>query len=373
MDRERLFTPGPVEIPDRVREVLGRQIIHHRTEEFKTAFLETRELVKRLLEDPSDNLVFFASSGTGAMEASILNFFDEGEKVIVINGGKFGERWAHLARHWGLNVVEYKVEWGSGADPQRVEELLREHPDCKGILMQISETSTGVYHPTREIGELCKERETLLVADAITALGVYRITPEWGIDVLVGGSQKALMLPPGLSLVWFSPKAEKRLRDRAFYFSIRKELKKQQEGQTAWTPAISLILALRESLLLLLEEGMEKVEKRYRAVSEGTRRAVKALGFNIFAKSPSLSVSAIESQDAERIRRELRKEGIRVAGGQDSLKGRIFRVSHMGVDKKDSLMLIGVLEVVLKRLGFDIELGLGVKEYSKTLMELGAW
>lgn len=374
MRRERLFTPGPVEIPERVRETLGRQIIHHRTDEFKTVFLETRELVKRLLDDTSENFVFFCSSGTGGMEAAILNFFEDGDKVLVVNGGKFGQRWLELAEHWGLKVVDYSIDWGRSARAEEVDALLGEHPDCKGILMQMSETSTGAYHPVEEIGKLCKDRDILLVVDAITALGVYRIEPkEIGIDVLVGGSQKALMLPPGLSLLWFSEKAKGRLKDRAFYFSIKREIEKQAMGQTAWTPAINLIIALKESLSMILEEGMEKVERRHRAMSDGTIRAARALGLTLFPEKPSISVTALESDRSEKIRRELIKLGIRTAGGQDHLKGRVFRVSHMGVSAEDGLMFVGMLEVVLSKLGFDVKLGEGIAEYSKTLMEAGVW
>lgn len=374
MYQERIFTPGPVELPERVRSVLGKQIIHHRTEEFRRAFLEVRELFKRLLDEPSDNFVFFASSGTGAMESAVLNFFREGDSVLVINGGKFGERWLKLSQHWGLKPVEYKVEWGESADPDRVKSLLKENPSCKGVLFQISETSTGAYHPAREIGAICREFDVLCVADAITALGVYNIKPSsWGIDVLIGGSQKGFLLPPGLSTLWFSERAEKSLVERAFYFSIKKELSKQKDGQTAWTPAISLILAMKESLEMLLEEGMEKVEKRHRAVSEGTLQALEVLGLQRFAEKPSISVSAVSSERAEDIRRELLKLRIRVAGGQDQLKGKIFRISHMGVDPKDGLMVIGMIEVVLKRLGFEVNLGEGVKAYSQKLMEKGIW
>ncbi|SHK29800.1 pyridoxal-phosphate-dependent aminotransferase family protein [Thermocrinis minervae] len=370
---ERLFTPGPVELPERVRGVLGRQIIHHRTEEFKNAFLEVRELFKRLLESPSENFVFFASSGTGAMEAAILNFFKEGDRVLVVNGGKFGERWMLLARHWGLEVIEYKLPLGKSADPDRIREMLREKP-CKGVLFQISETSTGAFHPYKDIGKVCREFDTLCVADAITALGVYHIKPEEdNIDVIVGGSQKALLLPPGLSVIWFSERARQNLTDRAFYFSVSKELKKQVEGQTAWTPAISLILALKESLSMLLEETMPKVEKRHRLISEGTLQAVRVMGLEPFAENPAISVSAISSDQSEKIRKELLKLGIRVAGGQEELKGKIFRISHMGVDPKDALMLIGVLEVVLKKLGFPVELGSGVKAFSQRLLEGGLW
>ncbi|MFN3814471.1 MAG: pyridoxal-phosphate-dependent aminotransferase family protein, partial [Aquificaceae bacterium] len=290
------------------------------------------------------------------------------------NGGKFGQRWLQLAEHWGLKAVDYSIDWGKSAKAEEVDALLKKHPDCKGILMQMSETSTGAYHPVEETGRLCKGRDTLLVVDAITALGVYKIEPkEMGIDVLIGGSQKALMLPPGLSLLWFSEKAKRQLKDGAFYFSIKRELEKQIMGQTAWTPAINLIIALKESLSMILEEGMESVERRHKAISEGTIKAAEALGLVLFPEKPSISVTALESDQSERIRRELIKLGIRTAGGQDHLKGRVFRISHMGVRAEDGLMFVGMLEVTLRKLGFDVKLGKGIEEYSKTLMEAGVW
>lgn len=364
---ERIFTPGPVEIPDRVREVLGRQIIHHRTPEFREAFLETRELFKRLLDCEEENFVFFASSGTGAMEASVLNFFGEGEKVVAVVGGKFGERWAEIGRRYGLNVLELEVEWGRSVDPETVERLLKDNPDCRGVLVQASESSTGAYHDVRALARITRDRDVLLVVDAITALGVYNIKPhEWGLDVVVGGSQKAFMLPPGLSMLWFSDKAKERLRERSYYFNVKEELKKQKEGQTAFTPAISLILALREALRMLLEEGMDSVERRYRLISEGVRRAVEALGLRVFPENPSISLTAVlppEDLDAEALRRRMLELGVRVAGGQGRLKGRIFRVSHMGMDILDMPVVLSALELTLRSAGYRFELGRGVGEY----------
>lgn len=366
---ERIFTPGPVELPDRIREILGRQIIHHRTPEFKEAFLQTRELFKKLVDCKEEYFVFFSSSGTGAMEAAVLNFFDEGDKVIAVVGGKFGERWAELGRTYGLEVIELGVEWGKSVDPYDVEKLLRANPGCKGVLVQASETSTGAYHDVRALGQITKERDALLVVDAITALGVYHIKPhEWGIDVLVAGSQKAFMLPPGLSMLWFSEKARKRLKGRSYYFNIKEELKKQREGQTAFTPAINLILALRESLSMLLEEGMEEVERRYRMISEGTMRAVEALGLKVFPEKPSLSLTAVlppEGLDPEGIRKEMLKLGVRVAGAQGKLKGKIFRISHMGMDVMDMPVVLSALELALSYVGHRLELGRGVGEYLK--------
>ncbi len=367
---ERIFTPGPVELPDSIREVLGRQIIHHRTPEFTQSFLETRDLFKKLVGCPEENFVFFASSGTGAMEAAVLNFFEEGDRVIAVVGGKFGERWAQLGKRWGLKVIELSVEWGKSVDPEEVEDLLKENPDCKGVLVQMSESSTGALHDVKTLGEITDEKEALLVVDAITALGVYNMKPcEWGIDVLVGGSQKAFMLPPGLSMLWFSEKAKRKLTGRAYYFNVEEELKKQAEGQTAFTPAITLILALKESLNMLLSEGMDNVEKRYRAMSEGTRKAVETLGMRVFPENPTISLTAVfpRDLDADSLRKEMLRMGVRVAGGQGKLKGKIFRISHMGMDLLDMPVVLSALELALKRLGKYIKLGNAVGAYLEAL------
>jgi aspartate aminotransferase-like enzyme len=376
MRKERLFTPGPVQIPERVLKVLGEPIIHHRTPEFKEIFVYTRELFKRMVDSPSENFVYFASSGTGAMEAAVVNFFRPGDKVVVINAGKFGQRWGEIARTYGLEVVELSYEWGKSVDIDQLEETLNKNPDTKGVLFQISETSTGAYHDYKAIGRLCKERDCLAVADAITALGVYNIKPEEeGIDILIGGSQKALMLPPGLSVLWFSEKAQKQLNKELpkYYFDVAKEVKKQKEGTTAYTPAVSLILGLRESLEMLLEEGMQKVEERHRLMSLATRRAVETLGLKIFPENPAISVTAIYSPQAEAIRKEMLKLGIRTAGGQDHLKGKLFRISHMGyLDMLDHLSAIGALEMALSKLENDpTRLGKGVKEFQKVVLEEG--
>ncbi len=356
---ERLFTPGPVKLPERVRTILGKQIIHHRTEEFRREFLEVRELFKKLVHNVSENFVFFSSSGTGAMESAVLNFFQENEKVIVISCGKFGERWKQLAYHWKLKVIEYNVEWGKSFKQEVLEDLIRKNPDVKGILYQISESSTGVYSDPSLIKEIVRGKDIITVADAITALGVYNLNPEeQGIDVLVGGSQKALMLPPGLSLVWFSEKAKERLTERAFYFNIKNEMKKQLEGQTAFTPAIPLIIALKESLSMLIGEGMDKIEEKYRVISRKLSTSFGKSGFQIFPEDPVISMTVVYSERADEIRKELLKRGFRIAGGQDKLKGKIFRISHMGVDIFDLVGLVYNLDIILYSLNIIPKRGL---------------
>ncbi len=369
---ERIFTPGPVEIPDKVREVFGRQIIHHRTREFTEAFLETRELFKKLVKSDTDNFVFFSSSGTGAMEASVQNFFNEEDKVIAIVGGKFGERWSLLGKKWKLNVIDINVEWGKSVDINVVEDVIKKEKDIKGILVQMSESSTGAYHDVYALAELVKDKDILLVVDGITALGVYNIDlSKAGIDVMVGGSQKAFMLPPGLSMLWFSEKAKEKLTDRAFYFSIKEELKKQKEGQTAWTPAIPHILALRESLKMLLDEGMENVERRYRAISMGIMSFAKETGFKVFPENPVISLTALlppEGVNADEMRKVLQKKyGIRLAGGQGKLKGKIVRISHMGMGVLDMVEALSAIELALKDFGVIADIGRGVSSYLETV------
>jgi len=289
--------------------------------------LETRELFKQLVDCKEENFVFFAASG----------------------------------------IVELEVEWGKSVDPEAIGKLLRENPDCRGVLVQASESSTGAYHDVKAIAQITKDTNALLVVDAITALGVYNMKPhQWGLDVVVGGSQKAFMLPPGLSMLWFSEKAKEKLTNRSYYFNVKEELKKQMEGQTAFTPAISLILALRESLSILLEDGMENVERRYRLISEGMRRAIESLDLKILPENPSLSLTTVlppEDVDPEALRKNMLRLGVRTAGGQGKLKGRIFRISHMGMDIMDMTVVLSALELALKRLRYNLEFGKAVGEY----------
>jgi len=375
--KERLFTPGPVPLPPQVIKALGQQIIHHRTPEFTQIFLETRKNLQKLLNTERDVLMF-ASSGTGAMEASIVNFFSEGDKVLVINAGKFGERWAKIAKTYGLEVIDYKIEWGETYDKDKLNEIIKENQDIKGILVQHSETSTTTLHDISYLAKICSSLEDcLLVVDGITSVGVYEVYPEKiGIDILVTGSQKALMLPPGLSILYYSEKAEKRLEKSSipkFYFDVKAESKKQSKGQTAYTPAINLIIALNESLKLILNEGLENLAKRHEILAKMTREAVKELGLKLLSKSPSNSATGVYSPEginADDLRKQLLKIGFRVAGGQDHLKGKIFRIAHMGYfDVMDMLQFIAGLEIALSKVGYKVEFGKGVKKAQEIASE----
>jgi len=375
--KERLFTPGPVPLPPQVIKALGQQIIHHRTPEFTEIFFDVRKKLQQLMDTERD-VIMFASSGTGAMEASVLNFFSKGDKILVINAGKFGQRWKELGETYGLEVLDYQIEWGKTYRKEKVKEIAEKNPDIKGIFVQQSETSTTTYHDVEFLGKVSDSLDDcILVVDGITSVGVYQVYPEKsGIDVLVTGSQKALMLPPGLGLLYFSQKAEKRLETSnlpKYYFDVAKEVKKQREGQTAYTPAISLIIALRESLALILEEGLPQLERRHSIMAEATREAVKALGLKLLSESPSNSATGVyspEGIDGNRLRKRLLELGFRVAGGQDHLKGKILRIAHMGYfDFNDVIQVIAGLEMALIKEGYSIEPAKGVKKAQEIILK----
>ncbi|WP_456400103.1 pyridoxal-phosphate-dependent aminotransferase family protein [Persephonella sp.] len=375
--KERLFTPGPVPLPPQVIKALGQQIIHHRTPEFTEIFLNTRKNFQKLLKTDRDVLIF-ASSGSGAMEASVLNFFKKGDMVLIINAGKFGQRWKELASTFELKIVDYEITWGKTYDKDRIIEIIGEFPNLKGIFVQHSETSTTTLHDIKFLAEVKnKLDDCILVVDGITSVGVYEVYPdELGIDVLVTGSQKALMLPPGLSILYYSSKAEERLSSSnipKYYFDVKKEAKKQINGQTAFTPAINLILGLNESLKLILEEGVPKLAERHRILAEMTREAVKEIGLKLLSKSPANSATGVltpEGLNADDLRKELLKLGFRVAGGQDHLKGKIIRIAHMGYfDFMDVIQVISALEIALYRMGYNVEIGKGVKKAQEILIE----
>ncbi len=362
MKKSYLLTPGPTQIPDRVLALGAKQIIHHRTPQFTAIMEEVNAGMKYLFQTKQDVLLL-AASGTGAMDASVTNLFKTGDKVITINGGKFGDRWTRIAKAYGLNAVELKVEPGTAATAKQVEELLVKNPDARGVLFQASETSTGTLMPTKEICALTKGRKDCInVVDAITALGVFDLPmDDWNIDVLITGSQKALMLPPGMACVALSDKAwgfAATANIPKFYFDLTKEKKAISKGQTAWTPPISLVIGLQETLKMIREEGLHDLFKRHDLLARATRNAVKALGLEMLSKDPSNAVTAVrvpsEIKDGKLIPKTMRdKYGVSIAGGQDELEGKIFRLTHLGyIDRFDILIGIGALELTLQDLGY---------------------
>jgi aspartate aminotransferase-like enzyme len=357
---------------------MARPIIHHRAPEFAQIFGEVREDLKWLYQTRNDVLIL-ASSGTGGMEGAVANFLSPGDKALVINGGKFGERWGKICKTFGVQVTEIKVEWGHAVDPQQVADALKKDPAIKAVYVQASETSTGVAHDTKALAEVVRAREgTILVVDAITALGVFDLkTDDWGLDVVVTGSQKALMLPPGLAFASVSDKAWQladKAKNGAFYFNFKRERENQTKNQTAYTPAVSMIFGLQEVLRILKAEGLDNVFKRQAMLARAMREGVQAAGLELFPKdSPSDALTAVSAPagvDGQAIYKNLRVQyGMTAAGGQDHLKGKIFRVSHMGyMDRFDVIAAVAAIEMVLKGLGHPVRLGSGVAKAQELLM-----
>lgn len=377
MIKKYLLTPGPTPIPDEVRSAMAEATVHHRTPEFSKIFNEVREWLKILFGTVSDVLVL-AASGTGAMEAAVTNIFSPGEKVLVINGGKFGERWLRICRSFGLQVVEIKVEWGKAVKIETIEKNLHDHPDIQGVLIQAAETSTTALHPIRDIAKITRTGPLLLV-DGVTAIGVLPMAmDEWGIDILVTGSQKALMVPPGLGFISLSDRAWARTEKAKlprFYFDLALERKSQAKGTTAFTPAISLIFGLRAALKMILEEGPDRVYARHERLARATRAAVTALGLGLLApENPSPAVTGIfvpENMDADKLLDYLRDHmGIIFAEGQDQLRGKIIRIAHVGyMGAFDVIVAVSALEMGLKRFGFPVKFGQGIAAAQEVLME----
>ena len=381
LNKTYLLTPGPTAIPDTVLSKLAQPIIHHRTKTFETLFQEVRKGLQYLFQTQQDVLLLTAT-GTGAMDAAVCNLFSQGDQVITINAGKFGERWTKIAESYGLRPIEILVEAGDSLNLQKLNQVVEENKEARAILFQASETSTGVCMPTQEICQLASKNGMLSICDAITACGVFPLPmDEWGIDVLITGSQKALMIPPGLAMIALSERAwqaQKNSRLPKFYFDLAREKKMQVKNQTAWTPAISLVQALHESLRIIREEGLENAFKRQALLARATRNAVRALGLEILAKnSPSNSVTAVKIpasiKDGKQIPKLMQeKYGVTIVGGQDELEGKIFRLAHIGYcDRFDVITGISALELVLNDLGFPVEFGKGVGAALKTFTESG--
>lgn len=379
MKKTYLLTPGPTPIPESVSAVFAKPIIHHRTPAFEKVFEEVRSGLKYLFQTEKDVLLLTAT-GTGAMDAAVCNLFSPGEKVITLNAGKFGERWTKIARAYGLTAVELKAAPGDSFELSEIKNAVQANSDARAILFQASETSTGVMLPTEEICQLARQANMLSVCDAITACGVFDLPmDQWGIDVLITGSQKALMIPPGLAMIALSDRAWKATESAKlprFYLDLARERKVLSKNQTAWTPAISLIQGLQESLRMIQEEGLQNVFKRHELLARATRNAVHALGLELLArKSPSTAVTAVhvpsQIKDGKAIIKIMRdRYGVTIVGGQDELEGKIIRLSHLGYcDKFDIVTGISALELVLHELGYPVEFGRGVGAVLKTFAE----
>lgn len=376
MKRNLLLTPGPTQIPPNICAALGRPIIHHRTPQFQTILKEATEGLKYVMQTQNDVFIL-TSSGTGAMEAAVCNLLSPGDKAIAVEGGKFGERWTELCKAYGIKAHVIKVEWGKTVQPAQIQKILDEDKDIKAVFTTLTETSTCVDTDMKAIGEVVKKTNAVLVVDAISGLGATELQSDnWGVDVVISGSQKGLMLPPGLGFISVSKKAfgliEKSTSPK-YYFSLKAAKKAADKTDTPFTPAIGIIIALNESLKMVKEAGLEKMLARYVKLAKGVQSAAKALGLGVFADASCLSnvVTGIKVPagiDGEKLVKTMRDTyGITMAGGQgEELKGKIVRLAHMGcIDEYDILTGIAVLEKVLKEMGYKFELGSGVAAAQK--------
>ncbi len=368
--KKYLFTPGPAPVPPEVLLEMARPIIHHRTPEFSAVLDQARERMRPLYGTKSE-VILLSSSGTGAMEAAVINLLSPGEHAIFVNGGKFGERWGKLLATFGMIGHEVRVEWGRAAHPEQIEDAFKAYPQSRAVLVQASETSTCAVHPIAPLGEVARKHDAMLIVDGITSVGVFeQKMDEWGVDAFVTGSQKALMLPPGLGMVALSARAldvAKSNKTPRFYFDLLKELKAQREEHTtAWTAAVSLIVGLNKSLEMIHDEGLPNVYARHALMAEATRDAAAALGLKLLSPdNPAPGVTGIlipEGLDGGKLVKYLRDNlGVSIQGGQDQMKGRLARIGHMGhLSPFDMLIAIGAFEMGLKQIGAKINSGAGV-------------
>jgi aspartate aminotransferase-like enzyme len=370
--KERLFTPGPTPL---LMEAQARTLtaanVHHRTEAFRKIMTETLALLKYYYDTQNDVLIF-ASSGTGAMEGSVSNLLSPGERMLVGTAGKFGERWLGLAQAYGIGAVKVESTYGQPVNIATMKQKLATDGPFRAVFIQATETSTAVMNDVRALGEAVKNYpETALVVDAITGLGTSDLRiEEWGLDIVIGGSQKAVMIPPGLAFVSVSEKAWGLIAKSKlprFYFDFAKERKNQAKGETAYTPATTLIIGLHAALEYIKKLGRENLIANAALLAEASRAAAQALGLKLFAESSpanaATAVCAPTGMDSGAIVKELRTSfGAIIANGQGSMKGQIFRLAHLGYyDIADLFAIFAALEIVLVKLGQDVVLGSGVR------------
>jgi aspartate aminotransferase-like enzyme len=368
LTKQRMFTPGPTPLlPEAILQAIITPL-NHRKEDFKALLRDIQRDLKTVFKTQGDVLLL-SCSGSGAMEAALTNLVAPGEKALIAVAGKFGERWLELAEKYGVNAKLIRVPYGESFEPTRIAEALSEDPEIGAVFLQALETSTGALMDIETIGRLVKQREgVVLIVDAITALGTMRLeTDSWGLDVVIGGSQKAFMLPPGLAMLSVSQKAWTRIercsRPR-YYFDLLRERDAQRGGQTAFTPSIALIQGLRSALALMLENGIDGFVANAALQAGATRAAATAWGLSLFPKQPGDAVTALVAPagvEPSRIISIMRRRfGAMISGGQGSMKGKIIRIGHLGYfDFLETLGMIGCLELALVEAGATLELGTG--------------
>ncbi len=373
-----LLSPGPTPVPETVLSVAAEPIIHHRTAEFSKIFMEVTEGLKYVFGTKED-VYILAASGTGAMETAVINTLSPGDKVITINGGKFGERWGNICRAFGLDTKEVVLPWGEDYSPDQLAEEIKRNPGVKAVFTTLSETSTGAIFDIKGFGEVVAATEAILVVDGISGLGA---TPcymdDWKIDVLVTGSQKSFMIPPGLAYLAFSPKAWKMVetsRLPKFYFDIKKYRKNLEKQTTPWTPAVSLIIQQKKALDIIKNMGLDNYLKHHQVLGEATRAAVKAIGLELLARRPGNILTAVKTPagvDGNKLVKTMQNKYMAyISNAQDPHKGEFFRIAHLGyMGGFDIVTALSALEMTLLDLGYDkFQAGASVAAAQKVLRE----
>jgi aspartate aminotransferase-like enzyme len=378
MKKYQLMAPGPTPVPSQVLLAMAQPMIHHRTPEYDTLFREVRAGLKRLFQT-SQEVITLTCSGTGAMEAAVANTLSAGDTVAVVKAGKFAERWIEIARAYGVRVIEVAAPFGETVDPARLADALRREPRIAAVLVQHSETSTGVLHDVRAYAEVTRGSDAILVVDAVSSLGIADLAMDaWGVDVVVAGSQKGLMLPPGLAFCALSDRAWARTRTSTlpkYYLDLTEERKCALKNEAHFTPAVSIVVGLREVLEMLDAEGLARVFGRHDRLARATRAGVEALGLGLFAKAaPSPAVTAVVPPagiDGETIVAAYSEgHNITIAGGQGEMKGHLFRLGHMGyATEPDVVIALATLEQILADLGIPVDFGAGVRAAQKIFAE----
>lgn len=380
MKKNYIMAPGPTEVPPVVLAAAALPIIHHRTSEYRQVLKEVSENLKYVFQTKNE-VIIFPAAGTGAMEAAVVNLVSPGDKVLVASIGNFGDRWADIAKTYGAVVNLLAFEWGSSADPKKIDQELKKDPSIKAVFTTHSETSTGAANDIKAIGAVIKNYPAVLVVDAVSSLGALEFKmDEWSVDAVAVGSQKGLMIPPGLGFLCMSEKARglaKNSKTPKYYFSYEKALKKATEDKlpdTPYTSSVSLVMQLKEALRIIKAEGIENVWARHIRLAEAVRTAVKAMGLEIFATGiPNNAVTAVKmpgSLDSAELVKLIRQTyGIFLVGGQGKVKGKIFRIGHLGyAADTDVILAIAAVEMALTKMGHHVELGKGVKAAQEYLM-----
>ena len=361
-------------VPEQVLLKMAAPVFHHRTPRYENLFADVNEKLRKLFMTDGD-IFTLASSGSGAMETAVVNVLAKGDKAITVRGGKFGERWHEICGAYGIECIPVDVEWGHAVTPDMLKPVLDANPEVKAVFTTMSETSTGALTDMKAIGALMKNYDAALVTDAVSGLGAHELRPdEWGVDFVVSGSQKTMMLPPGLGFISVSPGAWKWVERSdlpKYYWDLKKYKKSLDNNQNPFTPPVTLLVGLSETLDMILDEGLENMWARHAKVASAMRAGVKAIGLDIFPTDYSNVLTAImlpDDMDGGALVKLMKKNGLFPAGGQAQLKGKIIRIAHIGyLDEYDVLTALAGLEYSLKEIGYAFEPGVSVAAAQKVL------